>query len=108
MLTISRISQHARYTCTQPRPTRLLDLELPPPRRRDRIELRLAVLLRRSPLRFEPPVLRHPMQRGIERSLLDAQEIRGHTLNMRRDRIAVQRTLRVQRLQDQQHQSALE
>ena len=92
----------------EPRPTRFFELELLSPRRRDRVELRFAILLGRAPLRAEPSVLRHAMQRRVERSFFDAQQVRRHALDVRRDRVPVHAPLRIECLEHEEHERALQ
>src|SRR5437867_699061 len=92
--------QNALHAAAQPRPALLLERQLPSARLRDRVEPRLAVLLREAPLRPQPSVLGHAVERGIERAFLDAQKIRGHALDARGDRVPVHPAAVAQGLED--------
>ena len=59
------------------------------------------VFLRSAPLARDPTLQKHPLQRGIERSFIDAQHVFGPSLDSIRDFEAMQLCSRLQRLQDQ-------
>src|SRR5689334_7269000 len=73
----------------------------------ERIKARLSVLLGHTPLSPHPTCLLHAMQRGIERSLLDAQQLIGNLVNVGGNGVAVHALLTGQRSENQQHQRAL-
>src|SRR5262245_1444005 len=101
-------TKDALHAFTQARPTLFFHFELFLARGRDGIEPRLAILLRRSPLGAQPAVLRHAVKCGIQRPFLDAQQLGGHTLDVRRDGVAVHASLRREGLEDEQRERALE
>ena len=68
--------------------------------RGERVEARPLVVVGLPPLRLDPAFLPHPLQRRIERALLDANHVLRHPLQMLRDRIAVH-VLEAERFQDQ-------
>ena len=70
------------------------------------IEARAPVVLGRAPLGGDPALPLEALQRGIERALLDLQDVVGELADPLRDRPAVQRLER-DRLQDQQIDGAL-
>ena len=100
--------QHARNAGAQARPTFLFERELLATRPGDAVELGFAVLLGGSPLGAEPSVLLHAVERGVERSFLHAQEVGRHTLDVGRDRVAVHRASRLERLEHEERQGALQ
>src|SRR5215211_3100067 len=73
----------------------------------ERVVARATASRRRSPLRRDPATLLQPLERGVERSLLDRQDGVGQELDLLRDRVAVER-LHGERLQDQHVERALE
>src|SRR4051794_36150149 len=70
-----RLRQHPPHPFRQSPPALLLGVELPPPFRSNRIESRLPILFRLPPLPPNPTVLLHSVQRRIERSLLNPQQL---------------------------------
>src|SRR5215467_1446968 len=90
----------------QPAPVFGFLFELRPPRRRQRIKLRLPSRFRLFPLGLDPPALFEAVQGRIERSLLYLQHFAGNLLDPLGDRPAVLR-LQGNGLQDQQVQSPL-
>lgn len=85
------VLEHVVYRTCRGTPSLFFDAELPAPFGRDFVRTRAAVMFRRNLSRSYPADLLHPVERGIQRAFLDAQDIR-ETLNLRRDGIAVQRT----------------
>ena len=74
---------------------------------RQRVEPRLAVVLRRSPVRLDELTLFQPLQRRIERPVIDDQDVVGLVLNRARDGLSVLRA-EDERAQDQQVERALQ
>ena len=74
---------------------------------RQSVVFRLPIVLCRSPIRLDEPVELHPVQRWIERSLLDAQDRIRDRLDAAGDRETVIRT-GGERAQDQQGQRAVQ
>src|SRR5262245_52101922 len=105
---MSRLGQphHEGDGDREPCPALGFTIQVPAPRARQRIELRPAVVLRRPPLRFDPPLLLQLVQRGIERAVAHLQHIVRDLLQPLADRPAVQRFER-QDLEDQQVQGPL-
>src|ERR1700722_14580537 len=87
-------AQNLGDACCQARPILLFLFQLPAPGRGQRIDPRTALTLGDGPLRIEPPLLLHTMERGVQRALLDTQQIVRHGLNMLSDSIAVRRPAR--------------
>src|SRR5207249_10685677 len=102
-----RQSNDALDSLGEPRPALLLARELPASAGGERIESGFAVLLADAPCGPDPARLLHPVERRVERSLFDSQEIGGDALDVRRDGVAVHALLRGQGLEHEQHQRAL-
>src|SRR5262245_51675561 len=83
-----------------------LRVELPATRACQRVELCLAIVLGGAPLGPDPAAPLQPVQRRIERALLDAQRILRDLLNAIGDRPPVLR-LEGERLEDQEIESPL-
>ena len=75
---------------------------------RDRVELRLAVVVRRAPARRDPAALLQAEQRGVDRALIELQDVLADLLDAPGDAVAVQRPHRVERLQHHQIERALQ
>src|SRR5580704_382590 len=90
----------------QPAPVGRLFLQLRPPRRRQRIKLRLSPRFRFRPFRFNPCLLFQPVQSGVERPLLNLKNFLRDLLNALGNRPAV---LRLERdgLENEQIESSL-
>ena len=91
----------------QPLPLRQLGLDLLPAGPRQRVEPGPAVGLGGAPLRRDPALMLEPVQRRIERPLLDAQQLVGNLLDALGDRPAVHRLER-DGAQDQEIEGALD
>src|SRR5512133_322154 len=102
------VAKDATDTFGEARPALFFLRQLLFPQRGERIEARLAILFGGAPRRTDPAFLFHSMERRVERSFLDAQHLGGHLLNLRRDRVAVHRAARRERLEHEQAESALE
>src|SRR4051812_42792476 len=102
-----RGAEHEAYRRGQPVPVRALALQLAPARAGQVVELGVASRLARLPLGLEPAAGFEPVQRGIERPLLDLQDVLRHLLEPLRDGVAVKRTERND-LQDEQVECSLE
>src|SRR5205823_14643161 len=62
----------------EPLPVGLFSLQILAPRRRQRIELRPAIVVRLTPLGLDPSALLKAMEGGIERSLVHLEHFPGH------------------------------
>ena len=89
-------------------PRMFLSRELTPARRRDRVEPGFAIGLRSAPISADEASLLQPHQRRIQRAHVELQGAAGHLLEACGDRVAVQRPERIQRLEDQQVERALQ
>ena len=81
--------------------------ELAPPGRRDRVEAGLPARVGRSPLAVQPLLMRHPLERRIQRALLDAQRVFGGLVDSLGDGVAVQGAAAREHLQNQQVERTL-
>src|ERR1041385_6953778 len=84
-----RIAQNLANARSQPLPGLLFFGELFSAGHRQRIEARLAILLGHAPFRAHPTGLLHTMQRRVERSLFDAQQLVGNGVDVGSDGVAV-------------------
>src|SRR5215831_8346568 len=66
-------------------------LQLLPPGGRQLVEAGAPVVLRLTPLRFDPAFDRQALQRGVERTFLDLQHVVGSLLDVAGDSVAVHR-----------------
>src|SRR5882762_9873268 len=85
-----------------------LSRELTPARRRERVEPGFAIGFRRAPISADEASLLQPHQRRIQGAHVELQGAAGHLLEACGDRVAVQRPERIQRLEDQQVERALQ
>lgn len=104
----SGIAQYSLYSVTQATPAFFFERELLLASGGDAIETRLPILLGRPPFRAQPTVLRHPVERRIEGALFDAQQVRGHALDVRSDGVAVHPSLRGDCLEDEKDERTLQ
>src|SRR5712672_1421239 len=74
-------SQHTPHHARNPLPILGLHRKLLLAARRDRVKLRLAVVVGRSPLRSDPPLLLQPQQRRVHRTLVQLQHIAADLLD---------------------------
>lgn len=81
------------------------DRELTAARRGEAVVLRSPSELRGAPFRLNPSLVLEPMQRRVERALVDLQDVLGNLLYPLRDRPAVHR-IALQRPQDQEIECA--
>jgi hypothetical protein len=86
-----RGSEDAGDRSGQPIPVGALLVELLTAEPGERIEAGLASSVGRGPFSCEPAALFEAMERGIERALLDLQDVAGHLLQALRDGVAVDR-----------------
>src|SRR6516225_5054113 len=100
--------QHPANHVGNPLPLLCFHLQMFLPALGDRIKLRLAVVLRSSPLGRNPCLLLQPQQRGVHRHLIQLKNVAAHLLDAPRNAEAVQRPQRVQRLQNHQVQRSLQ
>src|SRR6266849_5335883 len=98
--------QHLGHCRRQFSPGVFLHFELPPPASREFVIFRAPVVLRCPPARFDPATALQPVQRGVQRTLLNLQCIARNLLDSLGDGPAMLRFER-QRSQDQQVQGAL-
>src|SRR5262249_60114053 len=76
-------------------------------RARDRVELRAAVVVARTPGAFDQPLLLEAEERGVDGALIERQDAAGHLFDSAGDAVAVQRAQRPQRLQHEEIESAI-
>src|SRR5689334_22971325 len=98
----SGVAQHAADAFRQTRPRLALRLELLLAFGSELVETRLAVLLGRAPGRLEQAVLLHAMQGRVEGAFLHAQQLGGHLVDVRGDRVAVQLSAARERAEDEE------
>src|SRR5215510_11594109 len=94
LLTSSRCTQNSPHRFAQPFPVRSLGSELLATGLRQFVIFCTAIVLRSSPLSFDPALFLHAIERRIERSLLDFQDVVGGLLNPLNDFVSVQRPAR--------------
>jgi len=99
--------QQTPHRLRQSFPTLLLFRQLLPALRRQPVIPCPPIVLRCPPLRADPPVLLHPVQRRVQRSFLHPQRILGYPLYVHGDPVPMHRPPR-QRLQHQQPQRPLQ
>src|SRR5688500_7301302 len=102
------VTQDAAHTFGEARPAVFLAGELLTTPGGERVEPRLAILLRRAPLGFEPTLLFHAMQCRVERPFFDAQQIARDALHVRRNRVSVHTPVRGECLVYKQLMSGLQ
>src|SRR6185437_8004412 len=88
-----------------PPPAVRLGADRAPARRGEPVVLGPAVVLARPPFALDPALLLEPLQRRIERTLIDVEHAARHLLNARADPPAVHR-LEGERLQDEEVERA--
>src|SRR5277367_3268793 len=91
-------SKQPRHECRHALPTFRLRQKLLTSAARERVILRLAVVVRDAPLRGDPPALFEPQQSGIKRALIKFEQIGGNLLNAQGDAVAVQRAESIESL----------
>src|ERR1041385_9225760 len=84
-----RIAQNLANAGGQACPAFLFFSELFAAERRKRIEARLSIFLSHAPFSAHPTSLLHAMQRRIQRSLFNAQELIGNKMDMGGNGVAV-------------------
>src|ERR1700743_988620 len=99
--------QHAAHYIRKALPVRGVFAQLPLPCSRDRIEFRLAIVIRDAPLGRNPAFLLQTYKRGIDRSLVEQHAILAHLLNPARNSVSMLRTHHGERLQYHQVQRTL-
>src|SRR5438477_12971302 len=77
-------------------------------RARQRVKLRLAVILRSAPFGSNPAALLEPQQGRIERALVELEQVFRNLLDTLGDTIAVQRAYGVKGLQNNEVERALQ
>src|SRR5215472_8896855 len=109
MLKLLRLGQlqHAGYGLGQLAPALLLAGQLPSPRHGNRVVAGPPVVVTGPPFGADPALLRHAMERRIQRSLLDPERVSGNGLNVHGNAVSVHRSATRQRLQHQQIQGPL-
>jgi hypothetical protein len=93
-------SEKARHGGGCPFPVLGLHLDLLPAKLAQGIELGTAASLGGAPFRLDPFPLVKPEQRGIDGSLVHGQRVAAHLFNPPRNCISVQRSHRLERLED--------
>src|SRR5688572_15268843 len=96
----SGVAEDAADALGETRPALLLLGELASAERGQRVEAGLPVLVGDAPLRAHPPILLHAVEGGIERTLLDAEQVVGDALDVRGDGVAVHPSLGGERPED--------
>src|SRR5215467_13487502 len=91
----------------QRQPSPFFFFELTPSGGGYRVEAGLPARLGGPPLRFEPLLVRHALQRRVERTFLDPQRVRRRLMDPLRDCVAVLRTRAVEHFEDQEIERAL-
>ena len=84
-----------------------LSLQLFAPVARQPVEARLAVVLGGAPFGGDGTLLLQLQQNGIQRALIDREQISADLLDAPRDPVAVQRPQHIQSLEHHQRQRAL-
>src|SRR5206468_1934907 len=74
---------------------------------REAVELRPAVVVRHAPLGGDVALLLELEERGIERSVVDGEQLPARLLDAPRDAVPMLRTHRFERLQHHQGEGAL-
>src|SRR5215467_9802815 len=92
----------------QRQPSPFFFFELTPSGGGYRVEARLPARFGGPPLRFEPLLVRHALQRRVERTFLDPQRVGRRLMNPQGDPVAVLRAGAVEDLQNQQVERALQ
>src|SRR4051812_19430466 len=98
--------QHLAHGGGQFLPRFLLNLKLAASALRELVKLCFTIIFGSAPLRIDPSAALQAVQRGIERALLNAQQVAGHLLNALRYSPAVER-LQGNSAEDQQIKCAL-
>jgi hypothetical protein len=73
-------------------PSLLLGFQLTTAGGRDLVDARATVVVGHHPPRLDEPRFLQAMKRGVQRSLFDAQGVRGHCLDVRRDGVPMERS----------------
>ena len=82
--------QYQRDGIRQPLPVRSFAFQLLAARARELVELCLSTGVGAAPLSLQPAAFFEPVQRWIERSLLNVQRVARHLFQPLRNRVAVQ------------------
>src|SRR5262245_2990088 len=107
LLTQSGCAQNSSHCFAQSLPVRSLGSELLATGLSQFVIFCAAIVLRSSPLGFDPTLLLHAIERRIERTLLDFQDLVGRLLNPLCNLVSVQRPAR-ERSQNEHRQSPLQ
>src|SRR3977135_1548907 len=103
-----RTTEKARHERGHAPPTLGLCKQLFAPGTRERVELGLAVIFRSPPFRRNPAALLEPQQSGIERALIQLEQILADLLEALGDAVAVQRAHGLEGLQNDKVERALQ
>src|SRR5580700_20627 len=98
---------HLRDYASQSSPALLFGLELFASDASERIKLRALSLIGELPLRFEPALLLHPVECGIERALFYAKGVLGELFELLGDAPSMEFAAR-KNAEDQHIESALD
>src|SRR5262245_15478421 len=90
LLRLSGKSEDSAHAVDESRPAFTLARELLASLDGELVIPRLSILLGGPPCGTQPAVLLHTMQRRIQRSLFDAEKLRGHIVDSRHDRVAME------------------
>src|SRR5438046_5057615 len=104
---LSSESQRFIDGLSEEHPALLFFVELPSAFRRDGIEARLPTGVGGSPVRPEPLIVSHALERGVERTLFDPERPVSRLVDSLGNRIAVLRSRARQRFENQQVEGAL-
>src|SRR6185437_9865303 len=104
----SGVAEHTPHAFGEARPAFLFGGELLAALRRDGVEARIAILFRHSPRGAHPASLLHAVQGRVERALFDTEQVGRRLLNARGDGVAVERTARGERLEDEEVERTLQ
>src|SRR5712692_5356808 len=100
-------TENARDRFSNPLPTGMLRREMPPARGGQAVKFCAPVICGSSPFAFDPSFLQEPLERGIERAVLDLENVLRGLLDELGDAVAVHRPP-AKRAQDEQVQGSLQ
>src|ERR1017187_730 len=103
----SGVADYARHSFGEPPPAFLFLLQAFLAQGRHRIEAGFAILLRLAPFGFDPALLLHAVQRGVERALLHAEKFLRYLMDAGRNGVPVHSLVGSQSAEDQKNQGPL-